>query len=611
MTRPGGELVDFDYDTAGRPSEISSADGDIEVSYHATGAGKGKLDTVTAPGGQDLAFAYDGPLVTSVAASGGTEGELEYDYDTDLRPASVSLNGSGAVGYSYDNDGLLTTAGAMSISRETATGRVSGTTLGVTSTTRAFDTPGRLASLSASVSASPLLGKVYTYDDLDRVQTATETTPAGSVSFAYEYDAAGRLEAVTKDGQAYREYAYDANGNRTSDKRAGELAVSSAFDAQDRLVSRGTEQFSYTDAGELASRTDTATSQTTTYHHTARGLVGVDLPDGTEITYDLDGMGRRVAVRHDGVVVTRFLYGLESIGPVAELNSDNTVKSRFVYGTRSYVPDFMIRDGVTYRYVTDELGSVRRVVNTASGTVAQAMDYDPYGVVLADTDPGFQPFGYTGGLTDPDTGHVRLGYREYDPTLGRWLSKDPIGFNGEDSNLYAYVAGDPANAIDPTGLILDTLADIAFITYDLAVIAGKYAGGCGINNTDLAALGADIGAAFVPFGTGAGMGVRGASRSLDTLPKPVVRDAKLQNYVNDLYKGTTNPSRVGNGTTADAVRRERTTGQATAGKFHMQKAEDTAKGLSNWLKRNPGADPHDRLVAQSLRNELLDALGRG
>ncbi|MBJ7520003.1 MAG: DNRLRE domain-containing protein [Solirubrobacteraceae bacterium] len=475
MTRPGGELVDFDYDTAGRPSEISSADGDIEISYHAGGAGKGKLDTVTAPGGQDLAFEYDGPLVTSVAASGGTEGELEYDYDTDLRPASVSLNGAGAVGYSYDNDGLLTAAGGMSISRETATGRVSGTTLGVTSTTRAFDTPGRLASLSASVSASPLLGKVYAYDDLDRVQTATETTPAGSVSFAYAYDAAGRLEAVTKDGQAYREYVYDANGNRTSDKRAGELAVSSVFDAQDRLVSRGTEQFSYTDAGELASRTDTATSETTTYHHTARGLVGVDLPDGTEITYDLDGMGRRVAVRHDGVVVSRFLYGLEAIGPVAELNPDNTVRSRFVYGTRSYVPDFMIRDGVTYQYVTDELGSVRRVVNTASGVVAQAVDYDPYGVVLADTDPGFQPFGFTGGLIDPDTGHVRLGYREYDPTLGRWLSKDPIDFDGGDTNLYAYVAGDPINTIDPDGLIgisLQNASDFAAGFGDWVTLGG-------------------------------------------------------------------------------------------------------------------------------------------
>jgi hypothetical protein len=102
-----------------------------------------------------------------------------------------------------------------------------------------------------------------------------------------------------------------------------------------------------------------------------------------------------------------------------------------------------------------------------------------------------------------------------------------------------------------------------------------------------------------------------AANASEILPKPIVGDAKLQNYVDDLYKGTTNPGRVGTGTTADAVRAERLTGQPTFGKFHTQKAEDTARGLRNWLRRNPGADPHDLLVAQSLRDELVDALGSG
>jgi hypothetical protein len=94
------------------------------------------------------------------------------------------------------------------------------------------------------------------------------------------------------------------------------------------------------------------------------------------------------------------------------------------------------------------------------------------------------------------------------------------------------------------------------------------------------------------------------------LPKPNVVDPKLQNYVNDLYKGTTNPNRVGTGTTADAVREEIATGKPTAGKWHIQKAEDTARGLRNWLARNPGAAPHDRIVAQSLYDDLVNALGR-
>lgn len=94
-----------------------------------------------------------------------------------------------------------------------------------------------------------------------------------------------------------------------------------------------------------------------------------------------------------------------------------------------------------------------------------------------------------------------------------------------------------------------------------------------------------------------------------TVLTTVRADAKLQNYVKDLYKGTTNPSRVGNGTTADAVRAELATGQATAGKVHLQKAQDTARGLENWLGRNRGATPHDRRVAQSLYDELIDAMG--
>jgi RHS repeat-associated protein len=81
-----------------------------------------------------------------------------------------------------------------------------------------------------------------------------------------------------------------------------------------------------------------------------------------------------------------------------------------------------------------------------------ALAYDAYGRVLSDTNPGFQPFGFAGGLGDADTGLVRFGLRDYDPETGRWTTQDPIGLAGGDTNLYAYVGGDPINAVDPTGL---------------------------------------------------------------------------------------------------------------------------------------------------------------
>ena len=61
------------------------------------------------------------------------------------------------------------------------------------------------------------------------------------------------------------------------------------------------------------------------------------------------------------------------------------------------------------------------------------MDYDSFGNVLQDTQPGFQPFGFAGGLYDPDTKLVRFGARDYDPRTGRWTAKDPILFAGGDT----------------------------------------------------------------------------------------------------------------------------------------------------------------------------------
>jgi hypothetical protein len=89
--------------------------------------------------------------------------------------------------------------------------------------------------------------------------------------------------------------------------------------------------------------------------------------------------------------------------------------SRFVYANRANVPDYMVKGGQTYRIVTDYLGSPRVAVNIADGSIAQRMNYDEFGNITTDTNPGFQPFGFAGGLYDSDTGLVRFGTRDYDP----------------------------------------------------------------------------------------------------------------------------------------------------------------------------------------------------
>jgi len=114
----------------------------------------------------------------------------------------------------------------------------------------------------------------------------------------------------------------------------------------------------------------------------------------------------------------------------------------------------MIKGGTTYRLLKDDLGSVRLVVSVADGSIAQRLDYDPWGNVTFMTPgtEGFQPFGFEGGLYDPDTHLVRFGARDYDPEVGRWTTKDPASFSAGDTNLYAYVLNDPVNDVDLFGL---------------------------------------------------------------------------------------------------------------------------------------------------------------
>ena len=94
---------------------------------------------------------------------------------------------------------------------------------------------------------------------------------------------------------------------------------------------------------------------------------------------------------------------------------------------------------------------MRLVLESSTRTIAQRIDYDEYGQITNDTNPGFQPFGYAGGLYDVNTNLTRFGARDYNPQTGRWMTKDPIRFEGGDTNLYGYVLNDPVNFVDVDG----------------------------------------------------------------------------------------------------------------------------------------------------------------
>lgn len=119
--------------------------------------------------------------------------------------------------------------------------------------------------------------------------------------------------------------------------------------------------------------------------------------------------------------------------------------------TKPNVPDAMIKNGIAYRIISDQIGSVRLVVRADNSQVVEQIDYDEFGQVLNDTNPNFMPFGFAGGFHQDNLGEIGFGARTYDAETGRWTTRDPLLFGGGDTNLYGYVVDDPVNRIDPSG----------------------------------------------------------------------------------------------------------------------------------------------------------------
>jgi len=443
VTRPDGQVLSLGYDTGARLSTQTLPRGTVNYVYDAV---TGHLSTITAPDLGTVAYTYDGSLPLSETWAGAINGSVGVTYDANFRVTSRSV-GATPIAYTYDNDGLLTGAGAETLTRDVQNGLLTGTSMAGTTTTNSYNEFGEILAFGASFGIDNY-NNSYTRDKLGRIVQKVEVIQGVTTTTDYVYDLAGRLTGVSENGTATAVYQYDSNGNRIGGYNpAG--AILAYYDGQDRLTSWNGTNYTYTANGELASKV--SATGTTTYQYDVLGnLMHVGLPNATAIDYVVDGRNRRVGKKVNGTLTQGFLYR-DQLNPVAELDGVGNVVSRFVYGSKPNVPDYMVKAGITYRIISDHLGSPRLVVNTTTGQVVQRMDYDDWGNVTNDTNPGFQPFGFAGGLYDRDTGLVRFGARDYDPETGRWTAKDPIRFAGGDSNLYGYVLGDPVNLFDPMG----------------------------------------------------------------------------------------------------------------------------------------------------------------
>ncbi|MCC7374768.1 MAG: hypothetical protein IT581_08930 [Verrucomicrobiales bacterium] len=472
----GGSAYDFEHNLERELTQIRRPDGRIvRLDYTGDGCNCGQLVSVTqprgtniyaydpvtrnptsisAPAGLLLTQAYDGSILTSEAWSGPVSGRVARAYDRDVRVISQTVNGANQVDFKYDDDGLLIQAGSLRLTNDPQHGLITASVLEKVTERWVYNGFGEVVSHSASFGPTLLFSSDYTRDALGRIIAITEVVEGITNRLSYSYDLAGNLTMATKNASLVADYAYDANRNRVSSSGPGGT-VNASHDDQDRLVQHGSAVYAYSAGGELQTRT--AAGQISTFDYDALGnLVGAVLPDGVRVDYLIDGRNRRIGRKRNGVLVQAFLYD----GPrncVAELDGFGNVVSRFVYGSREDVPDLMIRGGTTYRIISDHVGSVRLVVNAATGGIVQRKEYDPFGQELSDTAPGFQPFGFAGGVYDTDTKLIRFGARDYDSETGRWTARDPILFEGRQANLYAYANNDPVNLRDPDGL--QTLPD--------------------------------------------------------------------------------------------------------------------------------------------------------
>jgi RHS repeat-associated protein len=454
IDRPDGQDVDIGYDPSGRVKTIATARGDRILYYRNSASGAGHPESLSCAGGPTLSYRYDGSLTTEESWSGTLSGAVRHEYDDFLRMSGQSLRATSSaadtlsVAFGYDADGLLTSAGGLNLDRSMANGLLKSATLGGVVTHYSYTGAGEVKQDSTVFNGATLRSTTYDRDDAGRITVVSELINGMRTIDAYGYDDAARLHTVTRNGVLIATYDYDDNGNRTAVTRSD--TMSATIDYQDRMTRQGDTAYEYTAVGDL--RYALIDGDTTVYDYDAFGnLRSVILGNGTHVEYIIDGHNRRVGKTVNGLLVRQWLYQ-DRNSIVAEMDGEGHVVARFVYGTRWHVPDYMVSGDTAYRFVTDHLGSVRMVVNTVNGRVAQAITYDPWGGVESDSNAGLQPFRYAGGLMDQEAGLIRFGARDYDPRTGRWVTKDPIGFGGGSWSLYVYAWDRPQTAIDPLGL---------------------------------------------------------------------------------------------------------------------------------------------------------------
>lgn len=503
------------YDPVGRVAKVQTAYGTPEQADEVTNGytANGQLAYVIDGEGNKTSYEYDGqdrlsitryPVATTGAgASSGSDYE-QLGYDATGNVLSRRLRDGQTITYGYDNlNRMISKATPGSVRGDydvsytyDLLGRLaSATGDGTFGNNRTYDALGRLVT-EANYNATTTHG----YDLAGR---QTRLTWSDGFYVDYDYNVAGEVTAIRENGATsgvglLASYIYDDLGRRTSVTRGNGTTTAYGYDGVSRLASLTQDlsgsaydfvhAFTYNPAGQIVSLTKSNDGYAWNGHYNVDrsyptdGLNQVTAAGATSIGYD--GRGNLTASgsqtynyttenRLEAAPGARLLYEPSGDQILQLYNSSTGQDTRFAwsgsqmiaelngYGlaiTRRYVPGPGTDEPLVWyegsgtgdkRWLhADERGSVV-AVSDAAGNAIGVNRYDEYGIPAATNIGRFQ---YTGQAWLPELGMYYYKARIYSPTLGRFMQSDPSGY-GDGMNMYNYVAGDPVNLTDPTGLL--------------------------------------------------------------------------------------------------------------------------------------------------------------